>query len=123
MKDVNVAFFLISSMTIALYLIMYMLMYAAAIRLRYSQPDLPRLFRIPGGTVGMWIVSGIGFVGVAFSFMLSFVPPAQLPVGNPSLYVTLVTAGAVVFTAIPFVIHMYRKPSGPNEWPPLPKMR
>jgi amino acid transporter len=39
-KDVSVAFFLISAMTIALYLIAYMFMYAAAIKLRYSQPDL-----------------------------------------------------------------------------------
>lgn len=41
MKDVSVAFFLLSALTIGLYLIMYMMMYAAGIRLRYTQPDLP----------------------------------------------------------------------------------
>lgn len=41
MKDVSVAFFLLSALTIGLYLIMYMLMYAAGIRLRYTQPQRP----------------------------------------------------------------------------------
>ena len=95
MADVSVAFFLLSAMTITLYLIMYMLMYAAAIRLRYSQPDLKRSYRVPGGTMGMWIVAGVGFVGVAFSFLVGFFPPTQLPVGSPTLYVWLVVGGTV----------------------------
>ena len=40
MNDVSVAFFLLSALTVGLYLLMYMMMYAAGIRLRYTQPDL-----------------------------------------------------------------------------------
>ncbi|HSZ93182.1 MAG TPA: amino acid permease, partial [Acetobacteraceae bacterium] len=87
MADVSVAFFLLSAVTITLYLIMYMLMYAAAIRPRYSQPDLKRSYRVPGGTIGMWCISGVGFAGVAFAFLVGFFPPTQLPVGSPALYV------------------------------------
>ena len=36
-----------------LYLIMYMLMYASAIKLRRTQPDLPRAYKVPGGNAGM----------------------------------------------------------------------
>ena len=79
--DVSGALFLISTVTISLYIVMYMLMYAAAIRLRYSQPNLPRAFKVPGGKVGMWIVAGLGFLAVAFSLLVSFFPPTQLPVG------------------------------------------
>ena len=111
MADVSVAFFLLSAMTITLYLIMYMLMYAAAIRLRYSQPDLKRSYRVPGGTVGMWIVAGVGFAGVAFSFLVGFFPPTQLPVGSPSLYVGLVVGGTVVFTGLPLLIGMLKQSS------------
>ncbi len=67
MTDVSVAFFLLSAMTISLYLIMYMLMYAAAIRLRYSQPDLKRSYRVPGGIAGMWSIAGVGFLRASFS--------------------------------------------------------
>ena len=39
MKNVSSAFFLISSLVVGLYIIMYMLMFAAAIRLRYTLWD------------------------------------------------------------------------------------
>jgi amino acid transporter len=109
--DVSGAFFLISTVTISLYIVMYMLMYAAAIRLRYTQPDLPRAFKIPGGKAGMWIVAGLGFVAVAFSLLVSFFPPSQIPVGNPTTYVALVAAGLIIFVAAALLIYRFRKPS------------
>jgi amino acid transporter len=109
--DVSAAFFLISTVTITLYIVMYMLMYAAAIRLRYTQPTLPRSFKVPGGKAGMWIVAGVGFAAVAFSLLVSFFPPTQLPVGNPALYVTLVAAGLVVFIGAALIIYAVRKPT------------
>lgn len=110
-KDVSVVFFLLSAMTIALYLVAYMLMYAAAIKLRYSLPKLARPFSVPGGIVGMWIVAGVGFAGVLFSFLVAFFPPDQLPVGSPALYVSLVLVGTVLFCAIPLLMHSLRRPT------------
>jgi len=111
MADVSVAFFLLSAVTITLYLIMYMLMFAAAIRLRYSQPDLKRSYRVPGGNIGMWLIAGVGFVGVVFAFIVGFFPPTLLPVGSPALYVGLVVGGTVVFTGLPMLIHMAKRAS------------
>jgi len=111
LADVSVAFFLLSAVTITLYLIMYMLMYAAALRLRYSQPDLIRSYRVPGGIAGMWIVAGTGFAGVVFAFIVGFFPPSQLPVGSPALYVGLVAGGTIVFTGLPLLITMMKQAS------------
>ncbi|MGE9616489.1 MAG: APC family permease [Solitalea-like symbiont of Acarus siro] len=102
--NVSVAFFLLSALTIGLYLIMYMLMYLAGIKLRYTQPDLPRSYKVPGGKKGMIIIAGIGLVSVIFSFIVSFFPPSQLPIGSVSLYVTLVALGNIIFVALPFII-------------------
>jgi len=88
-----------------------MLMYAAAIRLRYTQPDLPRPFKIPGGKAGMWIVAGVGSVAVACSLLVSFFPPTQLAVGNSTVYVALVAGGLIVFVAAALLIYHFRKPS------------
>lgn len=110
MKDVSVAFFVLSAMTATLYLAMYMLMFAAAIRLRMAQPDLPRAYKVPGGLMGMFIIGGIGFLGVTFALIVGFFPPSNLPVGNPALYVTLVAAGMVIFVGAPLVIQMFKKP-------------
>ncbi|MGP3690196.1 amino acid permease [Streptomyces sp. IBSNAI002] len=111
-SSVSTAFFLISAMTVSLYLVMYLLLYAAAIRLRHTRPDLPRSFTIPGGKKGMWAVAGTGFTAVAFALVLSFVPPAQLPIGSPALYVGLVAAGLIVFTGAPILISRRRRPRG-----------
>ena len=110
-KDVSVVFFLVSAMTVALYLIAYMFMYAAGIRLRYTEATLARPFKVPGGMVGMWLAAGVGFVGVLFSFLVAFFPPAQLPVGSPVLYVTLVIVGTVVFCGVPLILHAMRQPN------------
>lgn len=107
----SVAFYVLSAMTISLYLVMYMLMYAAAIKLRYSKPDAPRHFRVPGGNLGMWITAGLGFLAVAFAFVVSFFPPTQIPVGSPTLYTTMVVLGLVIFGGAPFVIQAFKKDS------------
>lgn len=107
--NVGVAFFLLGALTIGLYLIMYMLMYAAGIRLRYTQPELPRSFIVPGGNAGMWAIAGIGFLAVLFAFIVSFFPPSQLPVGSPMEYVGLVIGGTVLFTGLPFLITLGKK--------------
>jgi len=112
MENVSVAFFLLSAMTITLYLVMYILMYAAAIKLRITQPDLPRSYKVPGGIVGMCTIAGIGLLGVTFSLVVGFVPPDQLPIGNPKVYIGLVAAGLVIFGGIPLIIHAMKKP----EW-------
>ncbi len=112
MDNVSVAFFVLSAMTITLYLVMYILMYAAAIKLRLTRPDLPRSYKVPGGNFGMGVVAGIGLLGVCFSLVVGFFPPSNLPVGNPALYVGLVTAGMVVFIGLPLLINSRKKP----EW-------
>ena len=104
MDNVNVAFFLLSALTVGLYMIMYMLMYAAGIKLRITRPDLPRSYKVPGGKTGMWLVAGIGFLAVLFSFIVAFFPPSQLPVGSPATYTAMVAGGTVIFVAIPLII-------------------
>jgi amino acid transporter len=39
---------------ISMVTIVYLLIFPAVIKLRYSHPDVPRPYRIPGGTVGLW---------------------------------------------------------------------
>ena len=113
LPSVQSAYQMISQLTIILYLLMYMLMFAAAIYLRYSEPSVPRSFRIPGGkSFGMWVVAGVGLIGSLLAFVFSFIPPGQIEVGSPALYVTLLVFGTLIFTGIPFIIYAVRKP----EW-------
>ena len=115
MKNVDVGFFLISALTVALYLMMYLLMYLAGLRLRYSRPRLDRPFAVPGGNTGMWVVAVVGFLGAAFAFVTSFFPPTLLPVGTPTLYVVLVAVGTVVLGGLPLLLYQTRRQSWVNR--------
>jgi putative glutamate/gamma-aminobutyrate antiporter len=109
LPSVQSVYQILSQLTVILYLVMYLLMFAAAIRLRYTQPNRPRPYHVPGGRAGMWIVGGIGFLGSLVALLFSFIPPAQIAVGSPVLYVGLLVALSVIFVAVPFLVYRLRK--------------
>lgn len=107
--NLNVVFFLLSAMSVTLYLVMYLLMFAAAIRLRYTQPDVKRAYQVPGGKLGMWLVSGIGFFAVLFALVVGFLPPESLEITTPALYVFIISLSLLGFIGMAFIIHASKK--------------
>ncbi|MCC3283493.1 MULTISPECIES: putative glutamine/gamma-aminobutyrate antiporter GadC [Arthrobacter] len=110
LPSVQAAYQILSQLTVILYLVMYLLMFAAAIYLRYSQPNRPRPYRVPGGDIGMWLIGGVGFLGSLMAFVFSFIPPDQISVGSPETYVGILVGGAVLLIILPMVIYAFRKP-------------
>lgn len=110
MPNVNSAFFLLTVLTSTLYLIMYILLYASAIRLRYTQPNVKRDYKIPGEKFGIWAVSGIGILAVLFAIVVAFFPPTQLNITDPKFYVLFIAFGIVVFVAAPMLINYFKNP-------------
>lgn len=101
--SVSTSYWMLSAVTAQIVIVMYGLMFAAVVRLRYSRPDTPRPYRIPGGLPGVWLVGGLGLVGCVFSFLLGFVPPSQLTTGDTVTYVGLLALAVAVLSAPPFV--------------------
>lgn len=111
MPSVQSFYQILSQLTVLLYLIMYLMMFAAAIYLRYSMKDTPRPFRLGSkGNCLMWIVSGVGFLGSLLAFVLSFIPPAQISVGSNAVWYSVLVIGCVVVVVAPFIIYAMRKP-------------
>ncbi len=116
MPSVQSFYQILSQMTVLLYLIMYLLMFAAAIYLRYIMKDTPRAFRIgKNGNGLMWLVAGLGFFGSLIAFVLSFIPPGQIATGNKTVWFSVMIIGCIVFVAIPFIIYALRKPSWKDD--------
>lgn len=111
MPSVSSAFWILSALVAEIYLAMYLLMFAAAIRLRYTKPHVKRTYRIPGGKWGMWIVSGIGILSSLFAMLVGFFPPAQLPTGNGVIYFCFLAIGLILFCLGPSIIRLFQKPS------------
>ena len=112
MPSVQSFYQILSQLTVLLYLIMYLLMFAAAIYLRYSMKKAERPFRIGGKGNGlMWIIGGLGFLGSLLAFILSFIPPGQIAVGSKTMWYAVLVIGCVVVVVIPLIIYALRKPS------------
>jgi len=112
MDNVNVAFFVLSAMTITL----ISGDVHPDVRGGYQapfHPARPAPF-LPGTRrrLGMCLVAGMGLVGVCFALLVGFFPPSNLPVGSPALYVGLVAGGMGVFIGLPLAINALKKP----EW-------
>jgi len=107
MPSVQAAFQILSQLTVMLYLVMYMLMFSGAIYLRHSQPNIKRPYRAPA--LHFWAT--LGFIGSLLAFVLSLVPPTQIPTGSPASYVIYLCVLVAIFVLIPIVIFACRKDS------------
>ena len=111
MPSVQSFYQILSQLTILLYLIMYMLMFAAAIVLRYKMKDAKRPFRLGKGNALMWILAATGFGGSLLAFVLSFIPPGQIATGSSTVWYSVLIIGCIVMVVVPLIIYRMRKPS------------
>lgn len=107
MPTIASSYWLLSALTAQLALIVYLFMFAAAIKLRYSQPNIPRAFRVPGGNWAMWLVAGAGFMTCIAAIAIGFIPPPNMNVGNLWFYEGFLIMGIVGFCLTP--LWLYRK--------------
>ena len=107
---INTIYQIFIQLSIILYQLMYMFMFAAAIILRYSMKDSDRPFRIgKQGNTLIWIVAGLGFFGSLSAFILSFKPPTQIQISSTSLWFEILIGATLIFVSIPFIIYYFKK--------------
>ena len=100
--SINAAYWLLSDLCAQMALLVYIFMFAAAIKLRYSQADKPRSYKIPGGNIMMWIVAGTGILCCVTAMCIGFVPPTQIPIDNIMIFEAFLIGGLLVFVALPW---------------------
>ena len=106
--DVSSAYWIFSVMTTQVYLIVYVLMFITAVKLRRDQPDHPRGYRAP--FLGLLCV--VGFLSTIAAFFIGFVPPSQFSSDSVFLYVAIIGGGVgIIGLLIPFLLYKLRKPS------------
>ncbi len=105
LPTVEGAYYLLSSMAAQLSMIMYGILFAAAISLRYTKKDKERPFKIPGKNWGMWLAAGMGLGICLVVVSLGFVPPStKVDLGDVVLYETYLIGGiALIMLPILFI--------------------
>lgn len=93
LPSINGSYWLLSALTTQLYMLMYVLMFICAIRLRKSYNSKQESFSIPGGKAGLQFVSLLGLLGCAITLLVGFVPPANINTGGTWYYECLFCTG------------------------------
>lgn len=109
MPSVNGSYWLLTALAAQLYMLMYFLMFLAALKLRWTAPDHPRSFRIPGGKWGMGLVAGMGILGVLVTLAVSFIPPQNMDVGGLMRYEMTLIIGLLSMCLPPFLSHCWMR--------------
>ncbi len=110
--SVSTSYWMLPAVTAQVVVVMYAPVFAAVIRLRHPQPDVPGPYRIPG----VHLVGGVGQLGCVVSVLLGFVPPDQLQTGSPVLHVLLLALATVVLSLPPIVVALPERRAAVPGW-------
>ncbi|MDX2381380.1 MAG: amino acid permease [Acidimicrobiia bacterium] len=119
--NTSAAFALLQDVSIILYMLMYVLMFAAAIRLRRTQPGIDRPIRIRG-LVPMAVV---GALAAMSAIVLGLTPPSGYASLSAPVYASIVAVGVIVLALPPQFIYRLRRPSWRTDElvdPPVPEL-
>jgi amino acid transporter len=77
--SIQEAYDIMVNLTILIYFLPYLYLFAAFLRLRTMDADMAadaQGYRLPGGSAGAWLVAGCGFLTTAIAMSLLFIPPS-----------------------------------------------
>ncbi|KQX62276.1 APC family permease [Streptomyces sp. Root1310] len=110
--NVSSVYWIFSTITTQVYLIVYLLMFVAAMRLRKNQPDHPRGYRVPA----LNVLCTVGLLASAAAMVIGFVPPSQFGGGSVWSYVLIIGCGlGILGLLIPWAFLKFRKPDWQTE--------
>ena len=103
-STITEAYIMLLDMSIILYFIPFLYMFAALpVLRRKAGGNNPGVSLVPGGNAGVWICSGLGFAATLLSVVLAMIPPAGS--SNPQLFVLKVGGGCLLFIAAGLIFY------------------
>ena len=106
LPSVNAFFWFLTALSSGLYMMMYVLMFSAVIRLRSR--NVLSAFRIPGGKVGFLTVCAFGFCSTLITIFVSFFPPPGIPIASPLNYALMILIGNLVIICPVLLLFWYK---------------
>jgi len=111
--SVNAIYWLFTDLSTELYILMYVLMFLAAWRLKGKFSKLPRPFAIPGGRLGYYGICLLGLLGCLTTLVVGFIPPEQSMDIGSSLHFRLVFSFGLFLMIFPaFLLYLRKRSRG-----------
>lgn len=105
--SVNAIYWLFTALSTELYILMYVLMFIAAIRLKNKFANLPRPFAIPGGRYGYYFICLLGLSGCFITLVVGFFPPeTSMDIGGANHFRLIFTTGIFLMLAPAYLLYL-----------------
>ena len=108
LPSVNGSYWLLSTLSTQLYMLMYAMMFLSAIFLRKKSHYLNQGFVIPGKQWGLWTVCALGLLGCAITLFVGFIPPSNINIGSKLNYIIIFCSGMIGFILPVFGFYFYK---------------
>lgn len=103
----DISFQTAMSLTVAIYMLMYLMMFAAYFRLVNRHDDLHRTWVASRSKFLKNLYAIVGFILTAFALIVTFFPPKGYSVAQQHTYLMLLIVGFVIVFFVPFVMLRY----------------
>lgn len=107
-KTMNDIYWLLTDLSTELYVIMYVLMFLAALSLHYKHKAIQKPFTIPGGDIMKWFLCLMGLLSSFITLIVGFIPPSALNFGS-NLHYALVFGAGVIILSLPGLLIALKK--------------
>lgn len=109
MPSVNGSYWLLTDLSTQIYMLMYVLMFMAYLKIRHDAPAQTRPYQIPGGNQGAWTVGLLGLLGTLITLAVGFFPPSNINVGSFWHYEILFSSGIVIMILPVTLFYLYER--------------
>lgn len=108
LPSVNGAYWFLTNLSVEIYMVVYLLMFMAAIAVEYHFPHRDRLYGFMKKRSILLTVYTMGVIGCIVTLFVGAFPPTNVAIGSPARYQLLFWAGIVACVIPIFFAYAYR---------------
>lgn len=109
LPSINSSYWLLTALSTQLYMMMYVLMFLSALKLRTKIRYSNAAFNIPGKKPGLVITCLLGLIGCAITIFVGFIPPTGMNITNNFSYEMIFCGGMGAMLLPVFVCFWYQR--------------
>lgn len=107
LPSVNAFYWFLMAISSCIYMVMYVLMFCAAIKLRRETSS--GAFQVPFGKFGFYLACTLGIIGTLITIVVGFVPPPGIPIASPLKYALMIACGNIILICPVFYLFYLKK--------------
>ncbi len=115
LPNVNSIYWLFTDLSTELYILMYALMFIAAIKLKAKFPKHHRPFKVPFGKIGYYTTCALGLIGCLITLIIGFFPPEDHIQMTGSDYRLMFSKGIIAMIVPAVLLYFYKQMSLNNK--------